>query len=59
MYLYAHTERMVALAALSTGQETAFSTKAKTPTHHTHILQQRNTSGFIIPYRSSEAKKSF
>ena len=43
MYLYADTEWMVALATLSTGQKTAFRTKAKTPTHHTHVLELRKT----------------
>lgn len=38
MYLYSNTKWMVALATLSTGQKTALCTKAKTPTHHTHVL---------------------
>lgn len=42
LYLYANTERMIALATLSAGQKTTLCTEAKTPTHHTHVLNRTN-----------------
>lgn len=43
-YLNANTKWMVALATLSAGQETALRTKAKAPTHHTHVLGKNTSS---------------